>query len=203
MRDNRQPAVICLAVGLIALSLLTLLYGDFAMNWQPVASWIPGRTLLAYSSGFILLLAATGLLFGRTYHLAVDSLLSYCFCWVLLKVPALFVAPQIEGVWLGFGELTAVFAGVEVLFADMTAGDETSRLRYLAGTNGMQLARVIFGLSLIPIGLAHLLYSKETEALIPSWLPFPHFWSVITGVAQILCGLGALITPLYADLSSR
>ena len=33
---------------MIGLGILALVYGDFAMVWQPVAPWIPGRTALAY-----------------------------------------------------------------------------------------------------------------------------------------------------------
>jgi hypothetical protein len=58
-----------------------------------------------------------------------------------------------------------------------------------------------FGLSLIPIGLAHLLYPKETAALIPTWIVYSHFWSAFTGVGQILCGLVALL-PRFARIAA-
>ena len=44
------------AVGMIGLGILALVYGDFALVWQPVAPWVPGRTTLAYGSGVIMLL---------------------------------------------------------------------------------------------------------------------------------------------------
>jgi hypothetical protein len=31
--------------------------------------------------------------------------------WLLLKVPALLLAPQVEAVWLGFGEPAVLVAG--------------------------------------------------------------------------------------------
>ena len=39
------------AVGMIGLGILDLVYGDFAMVCEPVASWIPGRSAPAYGSG--------------------------------------------------------------------------------------------------------------------------------------------------------
>jgi hypothetical protein len=54
------------AVGMIGLGILALVYGDFAMVWQPVASWIPGRSSLAYGSGLVILLDGTGLLTRAT-----------------------------------------------------------------------------------------------------------------------------------------
>jgi hypothetical protein len=51
MIRSQQPALTLFAVGMIALGILALVYGDFALVWQPVAPWVPGRTVLAYGSG--------------------------------------------------------------------------------------------------------------------------------------------------------
>jgi hypothetical protein len=44
---RQQPARPLFAIGMIGLGVLALIYGDFAMGWQPVARWVPGRTALA------------------------------------------------------------------------------------------------------------------------------------------------------------
>jgi hypothetical protein len=51
MTRNQQPALTAFAVGMIGLGILALVYGDFAMVWQPVPDWVPGRMALAYASG--------------------------------------------------------------------------------------------------------------------------------------------------------
>jgi hypothetical protein len=51
---------------MIGLGVLALIYGDFALVWQPVAPWIPGRTVLDYASGFIMLFGGVGLLLRAT-----------------------------------------------------------------------------------------------------------------------------------------
>ena len=66
MIRSQQPALTLFAVGMIGLGILPLVYGDFAMVWQPVASWIPGRSALAYGSGLVMLLGGTGLLMRAT-----------------------------------------------------------------------------------------------------------------------------------------
>jgi hypothetical protein len=63
MTRSQQPALTLFAVGMIGLGILALVYGDFALVWQAVAPWIPGRTVLAYASGLIMLLGGVGLLF--------------------------------------------------------------------------------------------------------------------------------------------
>src|ERR1700736_3973135 len=102
MTRSQQPALTLFAAGMIGLGILALVYGDFALVWQPVPPWIPGRTVLAYGSGLIMLFGGVGLLLRATAAWSARLLVPYLIVWLLLKVPALLVAPQMEAVWLGF-----------------------------------------------------------------------------------------------------
>jgi len=86
---------------MIGLGILALIYGDFALVWQPVAAWVPGRTGFAYASGLIMLLGGIGLLFRTTAALSARVLFPYLIVWLLQKLAALIVAPRTEAVWLG------------------------------------------------------------------------------------------------------
>jgi uncharacterized membrane protein len=194
MPRSQQPALTLFAVGMIGLGILALIYGDFAMVWQTVAPWIPGRTALAYCSGLIMLLAGAGLLFDATVSWSVRILFPYLIVWLFLKVPALFAAPGMEAVWLGFGELAVLMTGGWVLFARLSNLDSGSLLAFATGERGVRLARCLFAVSLIPIGLSHLVYVKQTAELVPAWLPYHEFWAYLTGAGQIACGLGVLFS---------
>src|SRR5882762_7221735 len=170
MTRSQQPALTAFAVGMIGLGILALVYGDFALVWQPVASWIPGRTVLAYGSGLLMLLGGVGLLFRATVACSARILFPYLVVWLLLKVPALLVAPQMEAVWLGFGELAVLLAGGWVLFAKLAGLRQGSPLTFATGENGIHISRMLFAVSLIPIGLSHLVYVKQTAELVPAWL---------------------------------
>src|SRR3979411_705072 len=121
MTRSQQPALTPFAVGLIGLGVLALVYGRVAVVWQPVAPWIPGRTVLAYGSGLIMLLGGIGLLLRATAAWSARILFPYLIIWLLLKVPALVVAPQIEAVWLGFGEIAVLVAGGWGFFGALAA----------------------------------------------------------------------------------
>jgi uncharacterized membrane protein len=194
MNRNQQPALTLFAVGMIGLGILALVYGDFALVWQPVATWVPGRTGLAYASGVVMLLGGLGLFFRATSALSTRILFPYLIAWLLLKVPALVVAPQMEAVWLGIGELAVLLAGGWVLFANLAGLSERSTWIFATGKNGIRIARILFAVSLIPIGLSHLIYGKETAAFVPAWLPFRLGWAYLTGVGQIACGIGVLFS---------
>jgi uncharacterized membrane protein len=177
---------------MIGLGALALIYGDFALVWQPVARWIPGRTGLAYTAGLIMLLGGIGLLFRATAAVSARILFPYLIVWALLKVPALVVAPQTEGVWLGVGELAVLLAGGWVLFVRLAGLREESIFTFATGENGIRIARILFAVSLIPIGLSHLVYTKATAELVPAWLPLRTGWAYLTGVGQMACGTGVL-----------
>src|SRR2546427_5901807 len=160
MTRSQQPALTFFAIGMIGLGVLALVYDDFALVWQPVAPWIPGRTVLAYGSGVIMLLVGVGLLFRATAAWSARVLFPYLIVWLLLKVPALVVAPQMEAVWLGFGELAVLMTGGWILFATLAGLREGSPLKFATGDNGVRVARMLFAVSLIPIGLSHIVYVK-------------------------------------------
>jgi uncharacterized membrane protein len=193
---DQQVSLMRFAGGMIGLGILALIYGDFALSWQPVAAWVPGRTALAYGSGLLMLLAGTGLLFKRLVKLSIYVLFPYLIVWFLLKVPALFAAPRMEAVWFGIGEIGVLLAGGWTLFAVLADAGEGSILRFITGQRGLRIARILFAVSLLPIGLFHIVYIKQTLALVPAWLPYRMGWAYLTGVGQIACGLGVLFSIL-------
>jgi uncharacterized membrane protein len=193
---SQQPALAVFAAGMIGLGILALIYGDFALVWQPVASWVPGRTALAYASGLIMLLGGIGLLFRATVTWSVRILFPYLILWTLLKVPALVMAPQIEGVWLGLGELVVLLSGGWVLFARFAGLEEKQWLAFATGEKGVRIAKLLFAVFVIPIGLSHFVYLKATVDLVPSWFPFRPGWAWLTGAGHIASGLAVLFSVL-------
>ena len=194
MTRSQQPALALFAAGMIGLGILALVYGDFALVWQPVAAWVPGRTGLAYASGLVMLIGGAGLLFRSTVIWSTRILFPYLIVWLLLKAPALVAVPQVEAVWLGFGELAVLLAGGWTLFAVFAGQGERPLLTFATGENGIRIARILFAVFLIPIGLSHLFYVKETAGFVPAWLPFRTGWVYLTGAGQIACGLGVLFS---------
>src|SRR6185312_14686209 len=150
------------AAAMIALGILGLIKGDFASVWQPVPANVPTREALAYLCAVVSLASGIGLLWQRAAALAARVLLVYILLWLLLlKVPGVFKAPGMEASWLGCGEIAVVLAGALVLYTWFAADWDRQHLGFIAGDKGLCNARVLFGVALIPIGLAHLVYIKE------------------------------------------
>ena len=196
MKNPLQPALTLFAIGLIGLGVIALRYGDFALVWQPVPAWLPARTAIAYASGVLMALLGVGLMISQTRAWSVRVLLPYLVLWAFLKVPDVVTAPGTEGSWLGLGELTLLLSGGWTLFARLAELPERSALGFLAGERGAKIARLLFAVSIIPIGLSHLVYLQVTAGYVPHWLPYRTFWAGLTGAGQIASGLGVLFNVL-------
>ena len=189
MIREQQPATTLFSIGMIALGLLSVIYSDFAFSWQPVPPFHPGRNALAVACGLFMIVVSLALLFRATSAIAVRALFPFLVGWLCLKVPALMVAPRIEGVWIGFGEIAMLLAGGWILFARFSGLDKAAFFNRISGAKGVRLAQILFGLAVLPVGLGHLFYLVITASLVPSWLPFRTGLAVVTGVGQIGCGL--------------
>jgi uncharacterized membrane protein len=184
----KQLAQTAFATGMIGLGIVGLIYGDFANIWKFVPPTVPGRQALAYTSAALMLVCGIGLLWKRTESVAARVLFPY---WVLvvllLKVPVVVKHPLVEVTYQAMANMVVLMTAAWVLFA----GDR----------RGVRIPQLVFGLALIPLGLAHFIYLNLTAPLVPAWLPYHTFWAYFTGAAQIAAGVGVLL-GIYAWLAA-
>jgi uncharacterized membrane protein len=194
MIREQQPAVLLFSIAMIAMGTLSVVYRAFAFDWQPVPAF-PGRDVLAVVCGLFMIAVSVALLFRATAAIAVRAIFPFLVVWLCLKIPAVIVAPRIEGVWIGFGEIGMLLAGGWVLFAVLSGLDEAPFFNCITGLRGIRMAQILFALAVIPVGLGHIFYVEITTSLIPLWMPFRIGLAYFTGLAQIVCGLAILFSP--------
>jgi uncharacterized membrane protein len=181
------------AATLIALGILGLIKGDFSPVWEPVPEGFPGREILVYFWAFIPLASGLGLLWKRTAAPAARVLFACLLVWLLLfRVPYLFPMPTVETSWPAC-ETAVMLAGAWVLYAGFATDWDRQRLSFATGNQGLRIARMLYGVALIPFGLAHFIYLEHTAELVPGWLPGHRFWAYFTGWALIAAGVAVLL----------
>ena len=182
------------ATTMIAIGIMGLSKGSFAPIWPPVPKEVPAHEVLAYLCAFVALAGGGGVLWRRTAAIAARGLFGYLLLWLLLfRASRILVAPAAQDTWSGCGETAAIVAGAGVLFAWFAGDWDRRRLGFATGDRGVRLARMLYGLALIPFGVAHFNYLKETAALVPRWLPAHLAWAGFTGGAFIAAGVAILI----------
>jgi len=189
-----QPGIFLFSIGFMALGALSVIYRDFAYTWQPVPAFHPGRNAVAIACGLFMIGTSVALLFRSTVAAAVRVIFLFLLAWLCLKIPAVIAMPKIEGVWLGVGEISMLLAGGWILFARFSGLERVEFFSHITDAKGIRIAQIIFGLAVLPVGLAHIVYPKITTILIPSWLPFRMGLAYLTGLGQIACGLAILFS---------
>ena len=190
------------AATMIALGVFAFIKGNFPSTWTGVPRGMPLREALIYLTAVISLACGVGLYWRRTAVIAARVLLASFVIWLLLfRVPQIFSAPAAIGTWWGLGDTAVMIAAAWVLYAWLSADDNAKRLSFGGGDKGLLVARVFYGLALIPFGVAHFTNLKDTVVLIPHWLPWHVSWAYLTGGAFIAAGI-AVLTGVCARLGA-
>ena len=187
------------AVTMIGLGIVGLVSGHFTPTWAGVPAGLPARAALAYVCALVSLGCGAGLLWSRSAAVATRVLLAFFALWfVFFRIPPVFQDPASSGNWWACGETAVMSAAAWMLYAGLNAGVAT-------GDQGRRIARLLYGLGLIPFGIAHFTYLDRTVSLVPGWLPWHLAWAYVTGGAFIAAGLGVasgVLARLAATLST-
>jgi uncharacterized membrane protein len=175
-------AATAFAVTLIALGVIGLVDRDYLPLWQ-LPDFVPSA--LGYLCSAVSIGCGVGLLVPRIATNAARVLLAYLVLWNLVCCGyAVAVAPTDLGSWYGPAEAGVIVAAALVL-----------------SQTGLRIARVIYGLAMIPFGLGHFVYLERTASLVPSFLPAHVFLAHATGVAFFAAGL-AMLTGVLARVAA-
>lgn len=168
------------ALSFAGIGAICLAAHDFLLYQEPIPQGIPWRDTLACINAALLLVPGVGLLVPAAAKRSALILTAFVALWVLvLQIPRVVAHPLIEGSWLGVGEDTSAVAGGWLIWC-ATAGRSDSTVR---------IARIVFGIAVIPIGLSHFFYLKDAVSLVPTWMPLRAPLTLLGGAGHIAAGL--------------
>src|SRR5262245_37831071 len=193
------------ATTMIALGVLGLIKGHYGVVWQAVPKGVPAREVLLDLCALISITCGAGLLWSRTAAAAARVLFAYLLFWLLVvRVPGLLHSLSVDVYWAACRDAVMV-AAAWVLYAWLADDWDRQRLGFLAGDRNVRVATGLYGVAIIPFGLAHFQFVPRTAGLIPRWLPAHVALTYFTGACFIAAGLAILIgvcAPLAAALSA-
>jgi uncharacterized membrane protein YphA (DoxX/SURF4 family) len=187
----RRGAAHIYGLGAVGLGLTGLVWGDFAVVWQPNVA--PGQSALGYAVPILPLLAGLAMQWQRTVYLSALVLVGlYALAEIFLDVPRGFAHPSVFVAWYGVFEHLALAAAAVIICAYGAPLEPATVERLL------KISRIVFGICLIYFGLAHHFYLANTVSMVPAWLPPSQtFWAYATAAGHVAAGI-ALISGIYA-----
>lgn len=184
------------ALSVAGLGVLSLLSGDFALNWQPVPVGMPWRTGIAYFSGMVLLVFGLGLLVKPLARLSAIVLTADFLIWLLIlrlpRVTSLWNA----GDWLGVGETAVLVCGAWALLWTVSEQRGSDFNAALLSSTSQRVVRFLFAVALPLIGISHFVYADVTAGMVPAYLPAHLGFAYFTGAAHIAAGAAVLFAVL-------
>jgi uncharacterized membrane protein len=190
------------AAVLIALGLLGFIHPEFVGVWQPVPRRWPAHEALALVCALVSLGSGLGLLRRRTAAPAAAALTVWLVLWILtVKASVIFAARGAVAGWDDAGETAVLIAAAWALFAASATEPRWRAPAFAVGDDGLRLARVLYAVTMIVFGVAHLAYVTFTGSLVPAWLPAHAAWVYLTGFAYIAAG-AAMLAGVAARLAA-
>jgi uncharacterized membrane protein YphA (DoxX/SURF4 family) len=184
------------AAPLAAFGVEHLVLGKVIIGAVPV--WMPVRLFWVYFVGIALIAAAFSLALGIRVRLTATLLAIMFFLFVaMLHVPNAVAQMHDRFIWnvalrdLSFGAGALALAG----FLWSRDGDENV---------AVWVGRVVFGAVLMVYGVELILFPQfapgvPLQKLMPSWVPGPHVWALLTGLVCIGGGVAILIRRYCRD----
>lgn len=197
---------IVLGVASIAAGILDLIWGEFEAAHQPVhalGDHIPGVTFFAYVTAIWLMAGGVAILFERTARIGALMLALIYAAFATFWLPRFVTAPRYLGyklsVYLGLlggpGAQLIVTIAALLVYAKLSGHALSAPLA--------TAARWVFGLLVADFGIVHLIAIPMTAAMIPASMPLGGaLWTVVSGIAFILAGLG-IVSGVLDVLAAR
>lgn len=194
MSGNLRAGQLAYAALFIWLGVLGLQSHSLTAIWSGVPEGAAYRPALVFVTTAVCLVCGLALLWHRTRALGAGLLAFYLVFWMLaFRLPLVLKAPTSTLSWWVTGETAVMFAGALTVL--------TTRDDFATAATGLRLARVFYGLGLIPFGVAHFTYFAHTVDVVPHWMPWREAWAAITGGAFIAAGV-AIVTGVFASLAA-
>ena len=193
-------------VAMAATGMGTIFFNSYPYMFLPPLQFLtPGPTMLHYFSGAIFILAGVYIVLERK-----TGLVSFLFGCVLLLIFCFFFIPYQFmdspkhlklGEWENAEKELALAGGAFIITAVFSENSKNFIGRF--GGKLMTFGAVLFAIPIFSWGILHFQFAKEVSTMVPSWIPFPLFWTYMAGIGLLGSGIAIIFkikTRLIATL---
>jgi len=194
-------------LGTALTGILNIAWSEFDASHQPIKSLgknVAGQHTLAYVAGIWLVAAGLAILWRRSARIGAAAAAIVYLMFVALWLPRYYGAVHalgwridvLLGISFGLAQQLLLVAPAAILYVSATSADSLMQERATI------TARWLLGLPPIIFGLAHFAGIRVFASIVPHWMGFGYFWTVLTGIAFFLAGC-AICSRIMDVLASR
>ena len=184
-----------LAFSILAIGSIHIIFNDFPSGLLPVSDTVPGRAILVYISGAIMIVSAILLMLRRyagAYLIGVLLLLLLAF----FLVPALIKNPYDPNGWTSTFEILSIFSGALMLAGIFLPNELHAKWKIGTSAGLLMTGRYLFAVALVVFGAQHYMYKSFLINLIPAWVPARSFMEGVVLVAFFAVALSIFLQQL-------
>lgn len=176
------------AIALAGIAIIQFVTAAMPSALMPLPESMPGKSILAYTSGLVFLAAACAVIINKraTLLLSIAGIVFLLFL-IYPHIPKLLSNVYNAGEWVVFLETLAFVCGCFML-----ANKMDTQLHPALNTTAF-VCRYLFALVLLVFGIQHIMYEKFITTIIPAWMPMKLFWARVVTVAFLATAVSIII----------
>ena len=198
MRSTDRLGRLIVGLALVGFGVENILFGRYIV--ARIAPWPPdnpsAQMAVGVAGAVVFLASGIAMLVGRHVRAgglaAAVLILAYS---IVIHWPTAFAGPAFSGAWTNVFKAASLAAGaLAVATADgRPLGTALSSLR--------SLAPYVLASFFLLAGVQHFMFTDFVATLVPPFIPAPHFWTYLAGVALLAAGIG-LCAPRFRRLAA-
>lgn len=183
-------------VAIIVYGVQQFIYGNFRnVQLPPWQYHFPALNIIAYITGTVLIIAGAAIIFERNAReasLILGGVFLLLCCFV--HVPYELISEPNKSYHLGLWESTlkelALAGGAFVVAGSSNEVNKDKKSAIIKLLEKLiPYGSIFFSITITSFGIAHFMYAKFIQAMVPYWMPDHIFWTYFTGTALIGAGV--------------
>ncbi len=196
MRNLSETGRIFYGTALGGTGVQVIYYHDFPY-WllPPKHAWIPGLAMIAYIFGALLVLTGVCIVLKkrtRTISLLCGAVLLLLFFFYYIPYQFMTSSRYLHLLqWENAEKELAFASGTFIIAGCFPVKNENIFYRFPGKL--LSFAHILFSIPIISFGVLHFLYAKDVADYVPSWVPYPLFWTYLAGTGLIASGIAIIL----------
>jgi uncharacterized membrane protein YphA (DoxX/SURF4 family) len=194
MRNLSNIGRIFFGIALIGTGFPAIYFNIYPYYLLPPFQFLtPGATILHYISGAIFVLVGACIVFNkkiRTVSFLFGSVLLLIFCF--LYIPYQFIDKHLQlAEWENAEKELSLAAGAFIIAACFSEKKENPSNPFWRKL--MYFASILYAIPIISFGILHFEFAKDVSTMVPTWIPFPVFWTYLAGIGLLGSGISIIL----------